>query len=1216
MPYRAPAMDDYTSTYWLYKKETRDFSTWLAETALALGFPEHRFASRSHCDSNSHPRQHQRHQAERQQRDRTRHATASTSTAGSSSSQASMWPSSSSLPVTASPHKHKASSANNDSNHDANGGGGGGGGNCCGTGARDEGGYILKMHQFTELARFIAAQGHRIAGEWLQLLRRCIQRRVVCLDFFAQQSEPSLVGHAFFVDVLLQVADILEPCVAHHQQQQHEQQSSFQAESRASANHLDSGANTHVSATPRSSPGKTQGKDSKKTPAKGSGTKKKVSLTLREKVGDNLFAGLDVEEAPEADQTPPPTPDAATAPAPALKLLGALKFRRFDIEDSFEEAFCACSAFFADVREVRRIVRQLWSDYRCHQVDLVTASVVTNSAFQLLEEAHEDLLWDHAHFTLSSGGFFFSLVDRVFQMRTGEKLLEDRKVTRVDTGDGPAKGGGNGKANANAKAKAKAKSKAKAKAQAKDKGKAARPDKSEGGSDGQKLCRFESEASRQAMATLDDQFMLSSFDLLHSLFLTWDARRDTKGPLAAWRALPPEQQHRKRQGPPSNSPAAGEGQVQVEAAHPDDLLIQAFDDFAMLDEISITLSSAMDDRYVGGNRLDALYREFKDCIEDGEASLLLHVEMQIYLDVQAALGDQIGRGRIESKRYLRRMLRSFAEAGKFETLLSAEPSLQYKHGTYISSTRWEIEDILDELQRREELLLTSRWKTAADGDGDNEDRETHGSSNGVKPIVFAPNHQRIKWGSPLTPTRPRPPSRSLLERHPTFYGLQVFDALCAYNHFALHAANTSTAILTCAHLYVACRHHCADMVDIPEGIIRWPDMDLLIELQGAGKLFGGKVPATLAESCRAAWLVYGYPDDILHPLMQGSRVRRTEALKKLKGLHIYTRTDRLSNDSTVLDVFTVNSDRCCTRSTLSGNLSLGTNRIQRILDEVRAHEQRGSPGSSGGRASLASPGPPSLAIGNGNGSMTKGSVGNGSGGNGVVVVTANVGGTKAARKKATRAYFQQHRGKTAKDLSIVGVLKVLSAGLRLGMPVLQFDYLSLLTQCYAVLRPVHALFQKDPCVASLGAELPKGCRLMDMACNVLQTSLDRRRNVGIFRGRRVGPDIEVLKSSLVIELEKTMRAALAEAGDRSRECRRLRVSWISEGDDEREGEVEGIDDKTTASARSGGQGGGAKPSAAAAGPRAAVLTDDDAAFDSWLGLRYGVWSVTSKSKAG
>ena len=104
----------------------------------------------------------------------------------------------------------------------------------------------------------------------------------------------------------------------------------------------------------------------------------------------NRFSTLHIEESADNDEDQadiflPEPAQAATAPSATGSKA------TFVPEVSRDDAIWAILDFFTDVIRVRNYVRELWTAYTTGEVDLITVSVTTNTALELLRDPHDDL---------------------------------------------------------------------------------------------------------------------------------------------------------------------------------------------------------------------------------------------------------------------------------------------------------------------------------------------------------------------------------------------------------------------------------------------------------------------------------------------------------------------------------------------------------------------------------------------------------------------------------------------------------------------------------------------------------------------------------------------------------------------------------------------------------------------------------------------------------
>ncbi|KAG4435219.1 hypothetical protein IFR05_009295 [Cadophora sp. M221] len=111
-----------------------------------------------------------------------------------------------------------------------------------------------------------------------------------------------------------------------------------------------------------------------------------VSLDLA-----NGFEGLDVEDLPSGLEY--------ISDVPIVKKLPVKRpERKYGIEEAAADYAMGVFFFFQDLNKVRDYLKSLWQDYRDGKVDLVSASVTTNCAFELIERNEEQLKISNEHF--------------------------------------------------------------------------------------------------------------------------------------------------------------------------------------------------------------------------------------------------------------------------------------------------------------------------------------------------------------------------------------------------------------------------------------------------------------------------------------------------------------------------------------------------------------------------------------------------------------------------------------------------------------------------------------------------------------------------------------------------------------------------------------------------------------------------------------------------
>ncbi|WWC86002.1 uncharacterized protein L201_000873 [Kwoniella dendrophila CBS 6074] len=191
----------------------------------------------------------------------------------------------------------------------------------------------------------------------MQLLNRCISLRYRCLKRFLKIPGASTQSHAHFIDVLNGVYNTF---VVHLKQM--------------------------ASSTDES------------------------TKTFTYKSTQNRFAELESKQEDEVEDLPdiylpePPCPPSAT---PARI--------RCTPEPDQEELIIRVLAFFEDMHDIRDEIVAIWERYKSRQIDLITASVTTNTALELLKKPNEDIV---KHVLPAFGGDFRLVIAILYNILT------------------------------------------------------------------------------------------------------------------------------------------------------------------------------------------------------------------------------------------------------------------------------------------------------------------------------------------------------------------------------------------------------------------------------------------------------------------------------------------------------------------------------------------------------------------------------------------------------------------------------------------------------------------------------------------------------------------------------------------------------------------------------------------------------------------------------
>jgi len=103
---------------------------------------------------------------------------------------------------------------------------------------------------------------------------------------------------------------------------------------------------------------------------------------------ENRFAALELEDLVESDDE---TTTNQPAPSSETRFVYGVDPGKV-IEDLEQEKLFAVYCLFDDLDRLRTFVSNLWQEYKKQKIDLITASVVTNTAFQLAIRTQDEIL--------------------------------------------------------------------------------------------------------------------------------------------------------------------------------------------------------------------------------------------------------------------------------------------------------------------------------------------------------------------------------------------------------------------------------------------------------------------------------------------------------------------------------------------------------------------------------------------------------------------------------------------------------------------------------------------------------------------------------------------------------------------------------------------------------------------------------------------------------
>lgn len=212
---------------------------------------------------------------------------------------------------------------------------------------------VISVNQLTEMAETISSRAPPIPIPQviLNMLRNAIGLRKRCAEWFKQTVKDKdqhavNVGHRHFIEVLETVLRYLE------------------------ANETPHAPNAvPLTANERS-----------------------LNITAeKDALGDtqNMFSTLSIDEE---DLEASMEPQMLMPPSKSIDQPTASGDLKYEYTHTDEEVYFALFCFFDDLAAWREYLSDLWTRYKNGSVDLITASVTTNTAFELVQRAEKDLI--------------------------------------------------------------------------------------------------------------------------------------------------------------------------------------------------------------------------------------------------------------------------------------------------------------------------------------------------------------------------------------------------------------------------------------------------------------------------------------------------------------------------------------------------------------------------------------------------------------------------------------------------------------------------------------------------------------------------------------------------------------------------------------------------------------------------------------------------------
>ncbi|KAL9931995.1 hypothetical protein V8E36_009056 [Tilletia maclaganii] len=311
----------FTTKYQQYKRDTAEISTFLARCALAYGFPISAF-EQSAAPSNAADEGRTKQQVKTAKKNARRRAKKKAQTQADGAV------------LDGAEEQDEATATNGDKQPTKQ----------TGPVQLPRGSFVIKSHQYLELAKFLVEKKAEIPIDLLQLIWRCINLRYTSLKRFIKAPDLSTLTHEHFINVLREVGSLLA-----------------QAREEALLQRIE----------------KAGAKSGKERPDKS-------FVNQFEHLADFIEGEEDFgEEVPDIHLPAAPGPPKSSGSAVNVN---------FEPLESPEECINDVITFFTDLQDARDYIGELWSDWAIGKLDLMTCAIATNTALELLRKPHDELM--------------------------------------------------------------------------------------------------------------------------------------------------------------------------------------------------------------------------------------------------------------------------------------------------------------------------------------------------------------------------------------------------------------------------------------------------------------------------------------------------------------------------------------------------------------------------------------------------------------------------------------------------------------------------------------------------------------------------------------------------------------------------------------------------------------------------------------------------------
>lgn len=266
--------------------------------------------------------------------------------------------------------------------------------------------YSVKTHELVRQAELIAKNGKiKIPETILRVVKRAIQARKRCTAWFSKtgvDNGHSTEGHVHFIEILERIIDMLTE--------------------DESVN-----ATTEKKAT-----------DEPPTPS---------TMKYQDFSGsNNRFSNLEIEETDDSADTSATLQDLSATSTVSkggqrIKTTKIIDIVEAELDNAFDRAF-QIFCFFEDLHKIQDFLNETWESYKLGDLDLITAAMTTNAAFDIVRREEEAVFSSISSVAPGSKPRYLDLAPHIFftdsfrnpseELSPGEKAARGMRITPFD----------------------------------------------------------------------------------------------------------------------------------------------------------------------------------------------------------------------------------------------------------------------------------------------------------------------------------------------------------------------------------------------------------------------------------------------------------------------------------------------------------------------------------------------------------------------------------------------------------------------------------------------------------------------------------------------------------------------------------------------------------------------------------------------------------------